>query len=46
MQSRFYRMNLVLHGVADFHIASGDTLEAPHFTKQNRLATFAAGHGE
>jgi type I restriction enzyme M protein len=30
----------VLHGVEDFHIARGDTLEAPHFTERDRLATF------
>ncbi|MFH1635196.1 MAG: class I SAM-dependent DNA methyltransferase [Chloroflexota bacterium] len=34
------RMNLVLHGVEDFHIARGDTLERPAFTEQDRLMTF------
>ena len=34
------RMNLVLHGVEDFHIARGDTLERPAFTKHDRLMTF------
>jgi type I restriction enzyme M protein len=40
MTASIARMNLVLHGVEDFHIARGDTLEAPHFTEQDRLATF------
>ena len=34
------RMNLVLHGVADFHIASGNTLAAPAFAEGDRLRTF------
>jgi len=34
------RMNLVLHGVEDFYIARGDTLERPAFTEQDRLMTF------
>jgi type I restriction enzyme M protein len=34
------RMNLVLHGVADFHIASGNTLAAPAFARGDRLRTF------
>ena len=34
------RMNLVLHGVVDFHIARGDTLERPAFTEHDRLMTF------
>lgn len=34
------RMNLVLHGVSDFHIASGNTLAAPAFTEGDRLRTF------
>jgi len=33
-------MNLVLHGVEDFHIARGDTLERPAFTERDRLMTF------
>jgi len=33
-------MNLVLHGVDDFAIACGDTLERPAFTDKDRLATF------
>lgn len=40
MTASIARMNLVLHGVEDFRIARGDTLEAPHFTEQDRLATF------
>ena len=34
------RMNLVLHGVEDFEIARGDTLERPAFTEDDRLMTF------
>ncbi|MGE3275693.1 MAG: N-6 DNA methylase [Vicinamibacterales bacterium] len=34
------RMNLVLHGVSDFHIASGNTLAAPAFAEHDRLRTF------
>jgi len=34
------RMNLVLHGVSDFHIAGGDTLAAPAFVEGDRLRTF------
>lgn len=34
------RMNLALHGVEDFQIARGDTLERPAFTKNDTLATF------
>ncbi|MBN1148738.1 MAG: SAM-dependent DNA methyltransferase [Anaerolineales bacterium] len=34
------RMNLALHGVEDFHIARGDTLERPAFSERDRLATF------
>jgi type I restriction enzyme M protein len=34
------RMNLVLHGVSDFHIASGNTLSAPAFAEGDRLRTF------
>ena len=40
MTASIARMNLVLHGVEDFHIARGDTLDTPHFTQQDRLATF------
>jgi type I restriction enzyme M protein len=34
------RMNLVLHGVSDFHIASGNTLATPAFADGDRLRTF------
>lgn len=34
------RMNLVLHGVEDFHIMNGNTLSDPTFVDRDRLATF------
>lgn len=34
------RMNLVLHGVSDFHIAAGNTLHTPAFVEGDRLRTF------
>ncbi|MYA60514.1 MAG: SAM-dependent DNA methyltransferase [Chloroflexi bacterium] len=34
------RMNLVIHGVADFHIASGNTLAAPAFVVGDELRIF------
>jgi len=34
------RMNLVLHGVSDFQVASGNTLAAPAFAEGDRLRTF------
>ena len=34
------RMNLVLHGVLDFDIRSGNTLHEPAFTEGDRLKTF------
>ena len=34
------RMNLVIHGVADFHIASGNTLSAPAFVEGDELRVF------
>jgi len=34
------RMNLVLHGVSDFDIRSGNTLHDPALTEQDRLKTF------
>jgi type I restriction enzyme M protein len=40
MTASIARMNLVLHGVDDFAIARGDTLERPAFTERDRLATF------
>lgn len=40
MTASIARMNLVLHGVDDFAIARGDTLERPAFTEKDHLATF------
>lgn len=40
MTASIARMNLALHGVDDFAIARGDTLERPAFTDSDRLATF------
>lgn len=40
MTASIARMNLVLHGVEDFDIARGDTLERPAFTERDRLRTF------
>lgn len=40
MTASIARMNLALHGVDDFAIARGDTLENPVFTEHDRLATF------
>jgi len=40
MTSSIARMNLVLHGVEDFDIQRGDTLERPCFTQGDRLRTF------
>src|SRR5262245_44812994 len=41
MTASIARMNLALHGVDDFAVARGDTLERPAFTNQNgSLATF------
>lgn len=34
------RMNLVIHGVSDFHIASGNTLANPAFAEGDTLRTF------
>ena len=34
------RMNLVLHGVEDFHIATGNTLSVPAFLDGDHLKTF------
>lgn len=34
------RMNLVLHGVSDFHIAANNTLSAPAFVEGDKLRTF------
>ena len=38
--SAISRMNLVLHGVEDFHIATGNTLSSPGFTEGDHLKTF------
>jgi type I restriction enzyme M protein len=40
MTASIARMNLALHGVEDFAIARGDTLEHPAFTDRDRLRTF------
>jgi type I restriction enzyme M protein len=40
MTASIARMNLVLHGMEDYQIARGDTLEHPAFTRQDQLATF------
>lgn len=40
MTASIATMNLVLHGVEDFAIARGDTLERPAFTERDRLRTF------
>ena len=40
MTASIARMNLALHGVEDFAIARGDTLERPAFIENDRLATF------
>jgi type I restriction enzyme M protein len=40
MTASIARMNLALHGVDDFAIARGDTLENPSFHERDRLATF------
>ncbi|MEW6405075.1 MAG: class I SAM-dependent DNA methyltransferase [Chloroflexota bacterium] len=40
MTASIARMNLVLHGVDDFAIARGDTLERPAFTERDQLMTF------
>lgn len=40
MTASIARMNLVLHGVEDSEIARGDTLAAPAFVEDDRLAAF------
>lgn len=40
MTASIARMNLVLHGVEDFAVMRGDTLERPAFTDNDRLRTF------
>ena len=34
------RMNLVIHGVSDFHVSSGSTLSDPAFVSDDKLRTF------
>ncbi len=41
MTASIARMNLVLHGVEDFDIQRGDTLDRPCFTEGDRLRTFS-----
>ena len=38
--SAIARMNLFLHGIEDFDVARGDTLEAPAFTEKDGLRRF------
>ena len=40
MTASIARMNVVLHGIEDFDIQRGDTLERPRFTEGDRLRTF------
>ncbi|MGI8502536.1 MAG: type I restriction-modification system subunit M [Hassallia sp.] len=40
MTASIARMNLVLHGVGDYQVMRGDTLERPAFTESDRLRTF------
>ncbi len=40
MTASIARMNLVLHGVDDYQVMRGDTLERPAFTESDRLRTF------
>ncbi len=40
MTASIARMNLVLHGVDDYQIMRGDTLEYPAFTENDQLRTF------
>lgn len=40
MTASIARMNLVLHGMEDYQIVRGDTLERPAFTDRDRLRTF------
>lgn len=40
MTAAIARMNLVLHGLEDFAIARGDTLDRPAFTDRDSLRTF------
>ncbi|MBD2504040.1 type I restriction-modification system subunit M [Anabaena azotica] len=40
MTASIARMNLVLHGVDDYQVMRGDTLERPAFTEDDQLRTF------
>ncbi len=40
MTASIARMNLVLHGLEDFDVQRGDTLDRPMFTQGDRLRTF------
>ena len=40
MTASIARMNLVLHGVEDFEVQRGDTLDQPRFAEGDRLRTF------
>lgn len=40
MTSSIGRMNLFLHGIEDFHVMRGDTLEAPQFIESGHLQRF------
>lgn len=40
LTSAIGRMNLFLHGIEDFNIATGDTLAAPAFVERGKLKTF------
>lgn len=40
LTSAIGRMNLFLHGISDFHIATGDTLRNPAFVKGGRIKQF------
>jgi len=40
MTASIARMNLVLHGVEDFDVQRGDTLDRPRFAEGDRLRTF------
>ncbi|AFZ01363.1 type I restriction-modification system subunit M [Calothrix sp. PCC 6303] len=40
MTASIARMNLVLHGVGDYQVMRGDTLERPAFTESDRLRVF------
>ncbi len=40
MSASIARMNLVLHGVEDYQIQRGDTLDRPAFEEEDRLRTF------